>query len=160
MTAMKDNLQEFVSLRDSLLKEKAQLQERLKQIETVLGGSDAVAAATLEAPAPRPRLGRPPGSGKKKAARKVAKAKKKASVTLKLPPIQPKPGKRIRNKISLRDVVMQVTKNNPMTKDEIIQAVLATGYRFNTDNPIPSLNSVLYSKKQFKNANGKFSPAK
>jgi hypothetical protein len=159
MAVMKDNLKEFVSLRDELLKEKAQLQERLKQIEAVLGSGDVVVAAAPEVPAPR-RRGRPPGSGKKKTAQKVAKAKKRVSVKLKLTPPRPKPGKRIRNKVSLREVVMQVTKNNPMTKDEIIKAVLATGYRFNAADPIPSLNSVLYSKKQFKNENGRFSPAK
>jgi hypothetical protein len=156
---MKDNLKEFVSLRDELLKEKAQLQERLKQIEAVLGSEATVAVSAPEAPAPR-RRGRPPGSGKKKAARKVAAAAKKTAAKLKLTPAKPKSGKRIRNKVSLREVVMQVTKNNPMTKDEIIKAVLATGYRFNAADPIPSLNSVLYSKKQFKNENGRFSPAK
>lgn len=169
---MKDNLKEFVALRDGLVKEKAQLHERLRQIEAALAGG-AVAAA-VGAPAPK-RRGRPPGSGKKKAAAKVVRKKKAArKVTRKTvrkaaPKAAPakiklvtrkKPGKRIRNKVSLRDVVMQATKGNPMTKPEIIKAVLATGYRFNAADPIPSLNAVLYSKKQFKNDNGRFSPSK
>lgn len=181
MAAMKDNLKEFVALRDGLVKEKAQLQERLRQIDAAISGSAPAAAVAAAAPkrrgrppgsgkkktvavaaAPK-RRGRPPGSGKKKVARKKKTARKVAAeavpAKLKLA-TRKKPGKRIRNKVSLREVVKQVTTNNPMTKPEIIKAVLATGYRFNAADPIPSLNAVLYSNKQFKNDNGKFSPSK
>lgn len=67
-------------------------------------------------------------------------------------------GKRIRNVLSLKAAVVKVTKDKAMTKDEILAAIAKLGYRFNTDNPVSSLNSVLYAKKQFKNVGGKFSP--
>ncbi len=67
-------------------------------------------------------------------------------------------GKRIRNALSLKAAVVKVTKEKAMTKDEILAAIAKLGYRFNTGNPVSSLNSVLYAKKQFKNVGGKFSP--
>lgn len=67
-------------------------------------------------------------------------------------------GKRVRNALSLKAAVLKVTKDKAMTKDEILAAIAKLGYRFNTSNPVSSLNSVLYAKKQFKNADGKFSP--
>jgi hypothetical protein len=67
-------------------------------------------------------------------------------------------GKRIRNALSLKAAVVKVTKEKAMTKEEILAAIAKLGYRFNTGNPVSSLNSVLYAKKQFKNAGGKFSP--
>ena len=69
-------------------------------------------------------------------------------------------GKRIRNKISLKAAVVRVTTAKPMTKPEILTAIDKLGYRFNTKLAVNSLNSVLYAKRQFKNDNGKFSPAK
>jgi len=67
-------------------------------------------------------------------------------------------GKRIRNAMSLKAAVLKATKDRAMTKAEILSAIGKLGYRFNTGNPVSSLNSVLYSKRQFKNADGKFSP--
>ncbi|RME91756.1 MAG: hypothetical protein D6766_11285 [Verrucomicrobia bacterium] len=143
---MKDNLKEFVTLREALLKEKEELAQRLAEIEAVLSGE----SVALPAPA------------RKKAARKKVARKKVAAASTPIiaTPARRKKGKRIRNKVSLREMIMRVTRNNPMTKQEILEAVQREGYRFNTSNPLPSLNAVLYAKKMFKNENGRFSPAK
>jgi hypothetical protein len=67
---------------------------------------------------------------------------------------------RARNELSLKAAVRKVTSEKPLTKDEILGAIAKLGYTFTTANPVNSLNAVLYSKKQFKNTDGKFSPAK
>lgn len=67
-------------------------------------------------------------------------------------------GRRPRNELSLREAVIQVTKGKPMGKKDIFDAVTKLGYVFGGNNPMNSLNVVLYSKKQFKNDDGKFSP--
>jgi len=72
-----------------------------------------------------------------------------------------KRAKKVSNKMSLKQAILQVTKGKPMTKDAILAEVIALGYKFNTSNPKNSVNVVLYGKKpKFKNAAGKFSPAK
>lgn len=142
---MKDNVKEFLALRGALLDEKKQLLNRLQQIDAALADSGAVAS-----PAPK-RRGRPPAG---------ASAKPAPLKRTKLKIAKRKSGKRVRNKVSLREMALKVTKGSPMTKEQIIEAVKKAGYVFNASNPIPSLNSVLYSKKQFKNQGGKFSPAK
>jgi hypothetical protein len=122
---MKNILDKFIKLRQSLLNEKAALEARLKQIEEALAGNAPVAA-----PAAKPA--------------KPAKVKRT---------------KRVKNPMSLRKAIIQVTTGNPMTKEGILAAIDKLGYRFASKNPINSLNSVLYAKKQFKNEDGKFSPA-
>lgn len=117
-----DSLKQYVSLRQNLVKEKAELEERLAQINEVLQ-SDG------------PGL---PGLGMGLRTRAV---------------------KRIRNKISLREAVRQVTAKKPLTKPEILESIDKMGYKFSSDNPVNSLNAVLYANKQFKNNNGRFSPA-
>lgn len=148
---MKDNLKEFVALRDALVQEKKQLLTRLAQIESVLGQSSETASAPV-------RRGRPPGARKAGATPTPAPVESAAAPAPAAAP-RPRGGKRIRNKVSLRDAIMAVTKNRPMTKQEILAAVQKNGYRFNAKDPMPSLNSVLYSKRQFVNQNGKFKPA-
>lgn len=69
-------------------------------------------------------------------------------------------GRRPRNKVSLRQAVIEVTRSKALTKPEILAAIAKLGYRFAAKNPVNSLNTVLYTKNQFKNASGRFSPAK
>ena len=69
-------------------------------------------------------------------------------------------GPRTRNEMSLKEAVMQVTKEKPLTKPEILEAIKKIGYRFSAKDPMNSLNVTLYTKGNFKNAGGKFSPAK
>ena len=77
----------------------------------------------------------------------------------KLPKQRTHPRKLVKNPMSLRAAIKAVTKAKPLTKSEILAAIKKLGYAFNTTKPLGSLNSVLYSKRQFKNSNGKFSPA-
>ena len=123
-----DSLKKFAALRTSLTNEKHQLEQRLAEINAVLGSETA--------PAPAP-----------------AKAKRVAA------PAAAKP-RRTRNEVSLKEVVKQVTTGKPMTKEEIYAAVKKAGYTFSTTKPFASINVVLYTKGQFKNNGGKFSPAK
>jgi hypothetical protein len=67
--------------------------------------------------------------------------------------------RRRRNKLSLKAAVWRVTRARPLTKEEILTAVQRLGYKFTTRNPMNSLHYVLYSKGQFKRADGRFSPA-
>jgi hypothetical protein len=64
------------------------------------------------------------------------------------------------NKLSLKAAVVQATTAKPLTKTEILAAVQELGYRFGVPNPLPSLNTVLYTGKVFKNEGGKFSPVR
>ena len=68
-------------------------------------------------------------------------------------------GGRRRNGLSLRAAVVQVTKNRPLAKAEILEAVRKLGYKFATKDPMNSLNAMLYAPaNKFRNQDGKFSP--
>jgi hypothetical protein len=68
-------------------------------------------------------------------------------------------GRRSRNSLSLRDAVAQATRNRPLTKAEILQAIEKIGYRFSTKDPMNSLNAMLYAPgNKFRRQNGRFSP--
>ena len=69
-----------------------------------------------------------------------------------------RPPTRANNSVSLKEAVITVTKNKPLTKQEILKAIKKNGYRFTAKDPMNSLNATLYTKGNFKNANGKFSP--
>jgi hypothetical protein len=70
-----------------------------------------------------------------------------------------KRGPQIRNELSLKEAIIKVTSSKPMTRDEILEAVQKLGYKFYTINPMGSISSLLYGKKnKFKNEAGKFSP--
>jgi hypothetical protein len=69
--------------------------------------------------------------------------------------------KRPANKVSLKQVIVEATKSKPLTKPEILKAVLASGYKFATTKPMGSVNVILYGRNpKFANKGGKFSPAK
>jgi hypothetical protein len=67
---------------------------------------------------------------------------------------------RARNAMSLKEAVARVTRNKPMTRPEILEAIKKIGYKFTAQDPMNSLNVTLYTKGNFKNKNGKFSPLK
>jgi hypothetical protein len=69
------------------------------------------------------------------------------------------PSGRARNELSLKDAVLKVLEGGKtLTKPEILDAVLALGYQFSTDDPLNSLGVILYSKKfKIKRANKRFS---
>lgn len=147
-----DRLKQFVSLRDQLLRDKAELEARLSEINRALGAVSASAGAPVEAP----RRGRKPG--RKPGAKPGRKPGRKPG---------PKPadgapkmrGNRAGNTISLRDAVKQVTKDKPLSRQEILDAVQAIGYKFKAKDPLNSLSTLLYTEKSIKNHGGKFGPA-
>lgn len=67
---------------------------------------------------------------------------------------------RASNTMSLKEAVTRVTRNKPMTRSEILEAIKKIGYKFSAKDPMNSLNVTLYTKGNFKNDNGKFSPVK
>ncbi len=125
----------IVQLHASLVKEKASLEQRLAVINKALrsiGGSVNSGPAVSKAP--------------------VAIA-------------APKPGKRggarrrLDNPMPLKKAIIQVTKAKPLTKEEILAAVLKLGYKFTGPVPMNSINVHLYTKGQFKkHSGGRFSP--
>lgn len=65
---------------------------------------------------------------------------------------------RAKNEMSLKEAVQKVIEGKSLTKHQILDAVLATGYKFSTDDPLNSLGVILYGKKpKFKNSHGLFS---
>lgn len=68
------------------------------------------------------------------------------------------PTGRVRNDKSLKEVVLQVLDGKALTKHDILDEVLRSGYQFSTDDPLNSLGVILYGKNpKFKNEGGKFS---
>jgi hypothetical protein len=70
------------------------------------------------------------------------------------------PKRRARNELSLKEAAAKVAAGKALTKQEILDGILKLGYVFKTKDPMNSLNVVLYSGKNFKRADGKFSAAK
>ncbi len=126
-----NSLKKYVELRAALLKEKAELEARLGQINSALGDEELESApASVRRRNKAPAAISAPASG----------------------------ARRVRNRLSLRQAIMQVTQSTPLTKDQILVAIKKIGYKFGASNPLPSLNAVLYAKPKFTNHNGKFSP--
>ena len=141
-----DLLKQYVSLRDSLAKEKAELEARLAEINLALG------AVSTPAAAPAATAARKPGRPAKAAAAASGEAKAPASKGNR------KPRKRAQNSKSLRETVADVLAKQPLNRQEILDAVLKSGYVFSAKDPLNSLSTLLYTdKKTFKNKDGKFS---
>lgn len=66
----------------------------------------------------------------------------------------------VRNSMSLKQAIIRVTMKKPLPKDEILRAVRRAGYRFAGKDPMNSLNVALYTKGNFRNQAGRFSPYK
>ena len=122
---MKIDIRRYLSLRDSLLKEKTDLEVRLQQITQALG--QAATGASIG----------------------ITRSTSPSSATRR--------GRRRAGGPSLRDAVLQVA-TTPLTKEEILQRVQASGYRFSTKNPLNSLGVILYGRNpKFRNEGGRFS---
>ncbi|MGZ5544676.1 MAG: hypothetical protein ACXWIU_08365 [Limisphaerales bacterium] len=68
------------------------------------------------------------------------------------------PTGRVRNPKSLKKLVVEILAAKPLTKDEVYDAVLRSGYQFSTNDPLNSLGVVLYGKSPcFKRVGKKFS---
>ena len=113
----------------------ASAEKRLAEIEAALGGSAKAA--------PAKRRGRP--AGKSKAAKPAAK---KA------------PAKGGKNKTTLKDVVLELTKGKALDAKQIFESAKKAGHKFGGKNPMNSIRVLLYTnKKLFKNNKGKFTAA-
>jgi hypothetical protein len=138
-----DKLKQFVSLREQLLRDKADLEARLNEINKALGAVAGAAAAPVIAVATVSKRGR------KASALKPATA----HVT------KPASRKRAQNSVSLREAVLNATKAKPLSRQEILAAVQSAGYVFTAKDPLNSLSTLLYTDKGIKNHGGKFGPA-
>ena len=132
-----DPLKQFIETRNSLIHEKKELEERLRQIEQAL------------------TAGRPPKSAKN--------ADSTIDSSIEAKPVARRVkggrGKRAKNPMSLREAVLLVTKDGALNKHDILDRVVKdVGYKFSASSPINSLNQILYNKKLFNNNGGKFSP--
>lgn len=122
-----DSVKQFVNLRAQLLREKAQLEQRLQAINQALADhTPASAPAAVSAPAP---TAKPAATGRRR---------------------------RPQNKMTLREAVLQAIKDKPLTKPEILQAVQRLGYKFAAKNPRQSLDNLLYTKGLFRRVGDKF----
>jgi hypothetical protein len=124
-----DSLNQFVRLHRELNKERGELETRLRAINEALG------AMNLPSSAASSFTGRSLG---------VSRA----------------PGRRKRGGggVSLREHVVAVLQQGPKTKEDVLNAVMARGYKFATSNPLNSLGVILYGKNSpFSRADGKFS---
>ena len=129
---MKIDIRRYLTLRDSLITEKSQLENRLREINQALGDrGTAPAGRTTSTPGARPAERKPAFRG----------------------------GRRKGGGISLREAVLQATSSGPLTKEQILDRVKSLGYRFSTNNPLNSLGVILYGKNpKFRNEAGRFSP--
>lgn len=125
-------LQEFNALRESLLSQRKELQERVDAINEALGGASVSVTSV-------PRI-----------------VKHRAK-----PPLPKRLLKRGRqgHARSLKQLVIEATKSGSKTKQEILEAVQKAGYKFATSNPLNSLGTFLYTSPQIKKDGDKFGPA-
>ena len=173
----KDNVKQYQLAAAALQSEKVSLQKelssaqatvesaekRLAEIEAALGGSAKAA----------PVKGRGRPVSKKAAVKKVAqkatnkaskevvkKATKKATKKPAKNVAKKAPSKREKNKSTLKDVVLSLTKGTALDAKQIFEAAKKAGHNFGGKNPMNSLRVMLYTnKKLFKNNKGKFTAA-
>jgi hypothetical protein len=130
-----DPLKQYARLHQQLVEEKGKLEDRLREINDVLGeaGKSSAAAAPDEPAAERaPAFPTARRGGRR--------------------------GRPSQNKLSLRDAIVQALAHGPMNRKELVKAVEDLGYVFNTKDPANSMGVILYGKKSpFKNEKGTFS---
>jgi hypothetical protein len=129
-----DALKQFASLREALSKEKSELESRLAEINQALGSVTSYTAS-----APRASYFTPPRRGVGAGA--------------------PGAGRR-GNPASLKNMILEATKNKPLSRQEILEAVQNAGYKFVAKEPLNSLGTILYTSKEIKSyGRGIFGPA-
>ena len=166
----KDNVKQYQLAAAALQSEKVSLQKELSSAQATVESAEkrlAEIEAALGGPAKAaPTKGRGRPAAKKAAVKKVAKkATKKASKKVvkkatKKPAkdgAKKAPAKREKNKSTLKDVVLSVTKGTALDAKQIFEAAKKAGHNFGGKNPMNSLRVMLYTnKKLFKNNKGKF----
>jgi hypothetical protein len=130
-----NNLEQFVKLRRELSQEKEQLTRRLAQINDALGE------------VPSPSLAAISGVTEEKAS--PSAPARRAAISGRAP---------AGGGTSLRELVVQVLREGPKTKEEVLEAVQQLGYRFQTNNPLNSLGVILYGRSpKLNRVEGRFS---
>lgn len=129
-----DSLQQYISLREQLTREKSELEQRLQLINQALGAGEAAVVA-LPAAAARPAGGRTAGAT-----------------------AGPRRGRPPESGLSLREAVLKVLSSGAKSKEDVLAGVQALGYRFTTKDPLNSLGVILYGRNpKFNRENGLFS---
>ncbi len=108
--------------------------------------------------APRKAVKKAAKKTPKKAVKKAAKKTPKKAVK-KAPKKAAKKAsaKKVKNKLSLKQVALAVTKGKALDAKQILGAAKKAGHKFSGKNPLNSLRVMLYTnKKAFKNNKGKF----
>ena len=132
-----DILQQYLESHEAIRKEKSVLESRLARINQALAGRATIPAAPARTVTPAPA----PAPAKPRRARRVSK--------------------RSANPLSLAEVMRKVTSVKPLTKPEILAAVKNLGYKFESANPMNSVNVKLYTRGLFqKKPGGRFIAAK
>ena len=108
--------------------------------------------------APRKAVKKAAKKTPRKAVKKVAKkAPKKAVKKAPKKAAKKAPAKKVKNKLSLKQVALAVTKGKALDAKQILGAAKKAGHKFSGKNPLNSLRVMLYTnKKAFKNNKGKF----
>ena len=124
-----DSLQQFIKLRRELTEEGGRLEMRLRQINEALGEMPLPSLSPIQG-----AIGQSTGAFDRARRGRPSGAGQ-----------------------SLRDHVLAVLQNGPMTKEEVLAAVQKRGYKFSTNNPMNSLGVILYGKNpKFNRIDGKF----
>ena len=156
----------------------ADSEKKLAEIEAALGGAGSAPAkrrGRKPKKAAAKRRGRPAKKAtakrgrptKKKTAPKRKAAKKTARKDVKKAPkkatkraAKKAPAKKAKNKVSLKQIALAVTKSKALDAKQILEAAKKKGHRFSGKNPLNSIRVMLYTnKKAFKNNKGKFTAA-
>ncbi|MGV3774189.1 MAG: hypothetical protein ACO1QB_14910 [Verrucomicrobiales bacterium] len=142
-----DNLERFLELQTALNEEKEEILNRLQEIDRALGSAQQGMEFEIISHPVRTKQGKS-SIGKPGAVTSKAKAGKESR------------RKVSRNSKSLREAVLEVLATGRKTKQEVLEAVLKSGYQFTTSNPMNSLGVILYgSNPRFAKNNGKFGVA-
>ena len=132
----------------SLQREKLALEKELSSARAIISKNEMRLAeidAAFSSSSLVNRRGRPVGKISKKVKSKTGK---KTTV------------KRLKNKLSLKEVVLNVTKGKKLDAKQIFDAACKAGHKFSGKNPMNSIRVLLYTnKKLFKNNKGKFTTA-
>ena len=165
----------------------ADAEKRLAEIEAALGGAGTAPAKrrgrkpkkaagkrrgrpAKKTAAKRGRPAKKKAAAKRKTVKKAAKkapkkavkkgAKKAPKKAVKKAPkkvAKKAPAKKVKNKLSLKQVALAVTKGKALDAKQILGAAKKAGHKFSGKNPLNSLRVMLYTnKKAFKNNKGKF----
>ena len=155
---MKDTLKQYVALRSGLVAEKSALEARLREVNKALGESSPAAvvavAASSAAVAPAKRRGRPPGAAK---AAGAAAAKPAAAAAA---PKAAGAGRgrgrgRSGNGSSLKEAAVKALEGGKsLSRQELLKAVVDSGYKFTAKDPLNSLSTLVYSSKKVFKAKG------